>query len=84
MGLVTGQGLPPIKNKIGKNLLTVFIPSSPTPITGYTVVVSHDEVIDLPMSIDDALRFAVSAGVILPTRWRDDGSDGAQSLPADH
>jgi len=44
----------------------VFVPSSPMPVTGYTITVRREEVIDLPMSIDDALRFTVSGGVVTP------------------
>ena len=48
------------------DLLTVFVPSSPTPVTGYTIPVRRDEVIDLPLSIDEAFRFTVSGGMIIP------------------
>ena len=67
VGLVTGAGMRTLQNASGTDLLTVFIPSSPTPVTGYTVTVRRDEVIDLPMSIDSALRFTVSGGVIIPS-----------------
>lgn len=66
LGLVTGPGLRSIAQKVDPELLTIFIPSSPTPFTGYTITVRRDEVIDLPLSIDEALRFTVSAGVVLP------------------
>jgi len=66
MGLVTGPGMRTVQTNFADNLLTVFIPSSPTPITGYTITVSRKEVLDLPISIDDALRFTVSGGVIMP------------------
>lgn len=66
LGLVTGPGMRTVRDSIGGDLLTVFVPSSPTPITGYTITVSRQEVIDLPISIDDALRFTVSGGVIMP------------------
>ena len=66
MGLVTGPGLRTLTRSVRTDLLTVFIPSSPTPVTGYTITVRQDEVIDLPLSIDDALRFTVSGGVIVP------------------
>jgi uncharacterized membrane protein len=46
--------------------VTVFVPSSPTPVTGYAITVQRSEVIDLPLSIDDALRLVVSGGVIMP------------------
>jgi len=70
VGLVTGSGMRTIQQANDGTLLTVFIPSSPTPITGYTIIVRRDEVIDLPLSIDDALRFTVSGGVIMPPTQR--------------
>jgi len=66
LGLVTGAGLRSVARGTGAELLTVFIPSSPTPVTGYTIAVRRDEVIDLPISIDQALRYTVSGGVIVP------------------
>ena len=44
----------------------MFIPSSPTPFTGYTITVPRDEVRELPISIDEALRFTISGGVLVP------------------
>lgn len=70
LGLVTGPGMRTLHKNIGSDLLTVFIPSSPTPVTGYTITVRRDEVIDLPVSVDDALRFTVSGGVIMPPHQR--------------
>ncbi len=67
MALVTNPGMRSIQKYSDVGLLTVFIPSSPTPFTGYTITVRRDEVIDLPIDIDEALRFTVSAGVILPS-----------------
>jgi uncharacterized membrane protein len=66
LGLVTGPGMRELHNHLSSDLLTIFIPSSPTPVTGYTITVNRHEVIDLPISIDDALRYSVSAGVIMP------------------
>jgi len=66
LGLVTGPGMRTLHGALGGDLLTVFIPSSPTPVTGYTITVNRQEVVDLPISIDDALRFTVSGGVIMP------------------
>lgn len=66
LGLVTGAGMRSISRALGEELLTVFIPSSPTPLTGYIITVRRDEVIDMPLSIDDAIRFLISGGVIMP------------------
>lgn len=66
IGLVTNTGLGTLQKLLPGEQLTVFIPSSPTPITGYTITVGRDDVINLPISIDEALRFTISAGVIQP------------------
>lgn len=66
IGLVTAPGMRALHQALGAELLTVFVPSSPTPFTGYTITVRREEVIDLPVSIDDAVRFVVSGGVIMP------------------
>lgn len=66
LGLVTGGGMRNLQETVQSNLLTVFIPSSPTPFTGYAITVRQEEVIDLPLSLDDAVRFVISGGVIQP------------------
>lgn len=66
LGLVTGQGLKKITDNLDKEMLSVFISSTPSPLTGFTIIVPRDEVIDLDMAIEDAFRFIVSAGLIIP------------------
>jgi uncharacterized membrane protein len=66
LGLLTGPPMKGIQDTVGTELLTVFVPSSPTPMTGYTVTVPKQDVIVLDLSIDEALRFTISGGVIKP------------------
>ncbi len=66
VGLVTGDTMQTIQKAAGVPCMTVFIPSSPTPFTGYTITVPVKETVDLPITIEDALRFVVSGGVVLP------------------
>lgn len=67
VALVTGDGLQALKNANERELVTVFIPSSPTPFTGYVITVPKEDVMLLDMSIEEALRFTVSGGVITPS-----------------
>jgi len=66
VGLVTGQTMKLIQERAGAECLTVFVPSSPTPFTGYVITVPVGDTIDLPITIEDALKFAVSGGVLVP------------------
>ena len=72
IGLVTGTPMKSVQNQMDPNAprpgITVFIPSSPTPFTGYTISVTMDEVVEIPISIDEALRFTITGGVLVPDR----------------
>lgn len=70
VGLVTGDGLKKVASEIRKDFFTVFVPTSPTPFTGYVIMVPRAETIELEMSIEEALRFVISAGVITPAEHR--------------
>ena len=66
IGLVTGTGLRPLNEAISEEMVTVFIPSSPTAFSGYVVVVPRDAVVELPLTVEEAMRLLVSGGVISP------------------
>ena len=67
LGLVTGSTLQKIAGEAGDDqAITIFIPSSPTPFTGYTITVPRRDAVELPITVDEALRFTVSAGVLVP------------------
>jgi uncharacterized membrane protein len=66
LGLLTGDGIRALSQATGEDLVSVFIPSSPTPVTGYVITVPRSDVVDLAISIDEALRFTISGGVIKP------------------
>ena len=66
VALVTGNGLRVIRNKLGGDIITVFVPTSPTPFTGYVMMLKVEDTIELNMTIEEALRFTISGGVITP------------------
>jgi len=68
IGFVTGSGLRKITANVQKEFLTVLIPNSPTPVTGYVIIVPKEQTIALEMTIEEAFRFAISAGVVVPDR----------------
>lgn len=65
IGFLTGPALPGVAERAG-DCVTVFVPSSPAPFTGWTITVPRDKVIDVQMTVDEAIRFLVSAGVLVP------------------
>lgn len=66
IGFVTSEGIPEVRNALGKELITVFVPTSPAPFTGFTMMFPKEDVILLNMTIDEAIRFVVSGGILTP------------------
>jgi uncharacterized membrane protein len=66
IGFVTGVGEWQLNDKGPEEMVTVFIPSSPTAISGYVLVVPRNRVVELPMTVEEAMRLLVSGGVIVP------------------
>jgi uncharacterized membrane protein len=48
-------------------LLSVFIPSTPTPFTGWTLLFRKEEVIPLNISVEEGIKFFVSGGIASPS-----------------
>ena len=65
LGLVTGESMLDIASVANEPVLSVLIPTSPAPFTGYTVTIKKSEAIDLDISIDQAVQFIVSCGVVI-------------------
>jgi len=66
LGLVTGSTQGEIYRRIHRDLVNVFVPTTPNPTGGYLIFVPSENVIRLEMSIDDALKMIISGGVLTP------------------
>ncbi len=71
IAFVTSSALKTLRRETGQRLVSVFIPSSPMPMTGYTIFVEPKDLIALPMSIDEALRVTMTGGVLIPPHERE-------------
>jgi uncharacterized membrane protein len=70
LGMVTGKGIPDIEDAAGEDCLSVLIPTSPMPMAGFTINVRRSEAIDLNITMDEAIQFIVSCGVVGPKPHR--------------
>lgn len=66
MGFVTGESLRDIRDAAGEPMLSVLMPTSPMPATGFTISIPKSETVDLDITIDQAIQFCVSCGVVIP------------------
>ena len=66
VGFATQENTGEIASKINKDLINVFVPTTPNPTSGFLLMFPKDEIIYLDMSFEDASKFIVSAGTSNP------------------
>lgn len=62
----TGVTQPIVSDPIGKEMLSIFIPTTPNPTSGFLMMVPKSDVIELEMTTDEALKFIISLGMMQP------------------
>jgi len=66
VGFATKENKGEISKKINKDLINVFVPTTPNPTSGFLLMFPKDEVIFLDMTFEEASKFIVSAGTSDP------------------
>jgi uncharacterized membrane protein len=66
IGLVTASPPKVLSEKAGEGLVSVFVPSTPNPTTGFYHLVPADRVIPIDLTVEQGLQMVVSGGVIRP------------------
>ena len=68
VGFATQENTGEIASKTNKNLINVFVPTTPNPTSGFLLMFPKNEIIYLDMSFEDASKFIVSAGSSNPIK----------------
>ncbi|HNW00703.1 MAG TPA: DUF502 domain-containing protein [Burkholderiaceae bacterium] len=66
IAFVTGSPGGDVVNHLQGDYLSVYVPTTPNPTGGYFVMLKTSECIELKMSVDEALKYIVSMGVVVP------------------
>lgn len=66
VAFVTGESMLEIRDAASEPVLSVLVPTSPMPFTGFTITVKKSETVDLDISIEQAFQFIISCGVVVP------------------
>ena len=62
----TGTPRGEVAAKLGQDHISVYVPTTPNPTSGYFLIVPRADVIELEMSVDEALKYVISMGVAAP------------------
>jgi uncharacterized membrane protein len=66
IGFRTAYDIAEITARTGEPQICVFIPTTPNPTSGFIIMVSRSQVIELEMSVDAAMKMIVTLGVVTP------------------
>jgi len=72
LGLVSRKSPDTCINAVKKELISVFIPTTPNPTTGFLLLFKKEDLIYLDMKTEDAIKYIVSCGVIVPPKKGED------------
>jgi uncharacterized membrane protein len=64
VAFVTSESPTSVESELGKGFVTVFLPTTPNPTSGFLLVVPAEDVIPMNLSVDEGLRLVISAGAL--------------------
>jgi uncharacterized membrane protein len=66
LGLIVKESPQVCSKALGDELISVLLPTTPNPTTGFLLMVKRSELIYVDIKPEDAIKYIVSAGVIIP------------------
>lgn len=66
LGFITARSPEPLQSHAGEEMITVFIPTTPNPTTGFLVMVARRELVYVRMTTEEAFTYILSAGAVKP------------------
>ncbi len=67
IGFLAGRTSGELEHKLPeRNMLSIFIPTTPNPTSGFLIMVPERDIMRLKMSVEDALKYVVSCGIVVP------------------
>jgi uncharacterized membrane protein len=62
----TGTDVGEAQCKTGREVINIYVPTTPNPTSGFFIMVPKDDVVELEMSVDEGLRMIISMGSVVP------------------
>ena len=60
-----------IDEKTGNKTLSIYVPTTPNPTSGFLIFVPQKDVIKLDMSVEEGIKYVISCGIVTPTELND-------------
>jgi uncharacterized membrane protein len=62
----TGTDVGEAQCKTGREVINIYVPTTPNPTSGFFIMVPREDVVELKMSVDEGLRMIISMGSVVP------------------
>jgi len=66
LAFLTGDGMAEANRKTGRDLVNIFVPTTPNPTSGFFLMVPREDMIELDMPVDVGIKLILSAGAVSP------------------
>ncbi len=66
IGFLTNTAQAEAQKKLGQELWTVFVPTTPNPTGGYMLMLPPEEIVELEMSVGEGMKLVISGGAVVP------------------
>lgn len=66
MAFVTVQPKGDIPNTVGADAVAIYVPTTPNPTSGYLMFVPRRDLVTLPMTVEEGIKFIISCGIVAP------------------
>jgi uncharacterized membrane protein len=73
-----------VKNHLMGDYISVYVPTTPNPTSGFFLMLKREDSIELAMSVDEALKYIVSMGVVAPGANKKPDQTITLAKPSDH
>jgi len=69
LGFITSEVLQEVQAKTARDVISVFVPTTPNPTTGFLVMFPREDITPLDMTVDEAFKMLLTLGVVVPS-WK--------------
>lgn len=81
LAFTTGPARGPVKDVGGRRMINCFLPTTPNPTSGFYLLVPDDEVTDVDLTVEEAFKLVMSAGLVTPETIAEAERKAAEKTP---
>jgi len=67
LAFITSKSKGEVERRTGKEMMNIFLPTTPNPTSGFFLLVPTEDIIELDMSVEDGVKMIISGGLVTPS-----------------